>query len=96
MAPDTKEWVISNSTLLNTPDRSKPAILHFEVTVESFRQAAARTGQFAIDVVDGTTGGVVLDSEHPQLPGAPLGEPEDTAFRSLAHFSNPSGRARTS
>jgi len=33
VSPDTKEWVISNSTPLDTPDGSKPAILHFEVTV---------------------------------------------------------------
>src|SRR3954462_15610233 len=34
VSPDTDEWVISNSTPLGPPDRSKPAILHFEVTVE--------------------------------------------------------------
>jgi hypothetical protein len=35
ISPDTKEWVISNSTLLPTPDGSKQAIVHFEITIES-------------------------------------------------------------
>ena len=84
VSPDTKEWVISNSTPLDTPDGSKPAILHFEVTVESFRAAAARTSEFAVNVVDARTGQVVLDSRYPQLRGASLGRPGDTRFMSLA------------
>ena len=40
VSQDTHEWVISNSTPLSTLDGSAPAILHFEVTVESFRAAA--------------------------------------------------------
>jgi diguanylate cyclase (GGDEF)-like protein len=91
VSPDTKEWVISNSTPLETPDRSKPAILHFEVTLESFRAAAARTGQYAIDVVDRASGRVVLDSRLQQATSAPLGWPGDTRFRSLAHVARQSG-----
>src|SRR4051812_40050652 len=66
VSPDTKEWVISNSTPLNTADRSKPAIVHFEVTVESFRAAAAKTGQYDVNVVDRRTGQIVFDSHQPQ------------------------------
>jgi diguanylate cyclase (GGDEF)-like protein len=91
VSPDTKEWVISNSTPLETPDRSKPAILHFEVTVESFRAAAARTGQFGVNVVDARTGQVIFDSRYPQVPGTPLGRPGDTRFVALAGSANPSG-----
>jgi hypothetical protein len=40
-SPDTREWVISNSTLLPSRDGSKRAIVHFEVTIESFRKVAA-------------------------------------------------------
>ena len=40
VSPDTDEWVISNSTLVPTPDGSKPAIVHFEVTLDSFRREA--------------------------------------------------------
>ena len=92
VSPDTDEWVISNSTPLATPDRSKPAILHFEVTVESFRAAAARNGQFAVDVVDATDGRIIFDSRHPQAIGAPLGRPGDTRFASLARMGRAAGQ----
>ena len=60
VSPDTKEWVISNSTLMPTADGSKPAIVHFEVTIESFRKVAASLGsRFDIMVVDARTGQVV-------------------------------------
>src|SRR5918992_14578 len=60
VSPDTKEWVISNSTLMPTTDGAKPAIVHFEVTIESFRKVAANLGsQFDIVVIDAKTGQVV-------------------------------------
>jgi diguanylate cyclase (GGDEF)-like protein len=92
VSPDTEDWVISNSTPLDTPDRSRPAILHFEVTVESFRAAAARAGQYGIDVVDRTTGHVIFDSRYQQVPGAPLGQPADARFASLADVTASSGQ----
>jgi diguanylate cyclase (GGDEF)-like protein len=85
VSPDTHEWVISNSTLLPTADGSKPAIVHFEVTIESFRrQAASIAGRYGMRVVDGRTGQVVIDARYPQRLGAPLGEPSDRAFTSVA------------
>jgi diguanylate cyclase (GGDEF)-like protein len=58
-SPDTREWVISNSTLLPAADGSKRAIVHFEVTIESFRKVAASLGgQFDISVVDVGSGRV--------------------------------------
>jgi diguanylate cyclase (GGDEF)-like protein len=92
VSPDTKEWVISNSTPLETDDRSKPAILHFEVTVESFRAAAAKTGQFDVNVVDRRTGQIVFDSHQPQAVGTPLGRPGDTRFAALAGITTTSGQ----
>ncbi|HYY78248.1 MAG TPA: hypothetical protein VFD04_03575, partial [Actinomycetes bacterium] len=84
VSPDTHEWVISNSTLLPTPDGRRRAIVHFEVTVDSFRQVAAGLASpFDITVVDGRTGVVVLDSRRPQRRGAPLGDPGDQRFRPL-------------
>jgi diguanylate cyclase (GGDEF)-like protein len=81
VSPDTKEWVISNSTLMPTSDGSKPAIVHFEVTIESFRKVAATLGsRFDITVVDARTGQVVIDSRQPQRIGAPLGSPDDRRF----------------
>src|SRR4051794_2240117 len=91
VSPDTGEWVISNSTPLGTPDRSKPAILHFEVTLESFRAAAGRLGQYGIDVVDRRSGRVILDSRFPQAVGAALGRPADTRFASLTRSAPPAG-----
>jgi diguanylate cyclase (GGDEF)-like protein len=82
VSPDTKEWVISNSALMPTKDGSKPAIVHFEVTIESFRKVAASLGsRFDIVVVNARTGQVVLDSRQPQRIGAPLGSPDDRRFQ---------------
>jgi diguanylate cyclase (GGDEF)-like protein len=92
VSPDTKEWVISNSTPMPTVDRSKPAIVHFEVTIESFRRVAASlTSRFDILVVDGRTGLVVLDSRRPQLLGAPLGSPGDQRFQPVVRAGTSSG-----
>jgi diguanylate cyclase (GGDEF)-like protein len=93
VSPDTKEWVISNSTLLPTPDGSKRAIVHFEVTIESFRKVAASlSNQFDITVVEARSGQVVLDSRRPQRIGAPLGSPDDHRFRPVIAAGAPNGR----
>jgi diguanylate cyclase (GGDEF)-like protein len=94
VSPDTKEWVISNSTLLPTADGGKQAIVHFEITVESFRQNAALDSQFDIAIVDGRSGAVVIDSRLPQRVGAKLGRPDDTRFRPLTGTQEPAGRLR--
>jgi diguanylate cyclase (GGDEF)-like protein len=95
VSPDTKEWVISNSTLMPTSDGSKRAIVHFEVTIESFRKVAASlANQFDITVVEARSGQVVLDSRRPQQIGAPLGIPDDHRFGSILRAAN--GRGSTS
>jgi diguanylate cyclase (GGDEF)-like protein len=95
VSPDTKEWVISNSTLMPTSDGSKRAIVHFEVTIESFRKVAASlANQFDITVVEARSGQVVLDSRRPQQIGAPLGIPDDHRFGSILRAGN--GRGSTS
>jgi diguanylate cyclase (GGDEF)-like protein len=92
VSPDTHEWVISNSTLMPTTDGSKPAIVHFEVTIESFRRVAAGlSSQFDIAVVDGRSGAVVLDSRRPQQVGQPLGVPDDHRFRRIIQTRSPDG-----
>jgi diguanylate cyclase (GGDEF)-like protein len=92
VSPDTEEWVISNSTLMPTPDGSKRAIVHFEVTIESFRKVAASLGsRFDIVVVDAATGQVVIDSRQPQRIGAPLGSPRDRRFLSVTQAGTPAG-----
>ncbi len=84
LSPDTDEWVIANSTVVPTKDRSKPAIVHFEVTVESFRREAGAGGDRTVLVVDADTGDVVIDSSRPQQPGGLLGDPGDARFRGVA------------
>jgi diguanylate cyclase (GGDEF)-like protein len=92
VSPDTKEWVISNSTLMPSSDGSKRAIVHFEVTIESFRKVAASlANQFDITVVEARSGQVVLDSRRPQQIGAPLGIPDDHRFGSILRAGNGQG-----
>jgi diguanylate cyclase (GGDEF)-like protein len=83
VSPDTGEWVISHSTRVPGED----AIVHFEVTVESFRRAAAQAaGQLETIVIDAKTGRVVLSSGTAQRFGAPLGLPSDTRFAGLGRL----------
>jgi signal transduction histidine kinase len=84
VSPDTREWVISNSTLIPLPDERKRGIVHFEVTIESFRRTAAQTSRFPLTVIDSSTGRVIFDSRYPQRVGYPLGRPNDRRFVSLA------------
>ena len=94
MSPDTKEWVISNSTPVPGTGSPAAAIVHFEVTIESFRRRAAATaGKYELLVVDADTGAVVVDSSLPQRVGAPLGHRNDRRFVQLAAAGAPSGTA---
>ena len=86
----TGEWVVSNSTLVPSGDGSKRAIVHFEVTVESFRKEAARNAHELL-FVDATTGQVIVDSLFPQRKGVPLGRPRDRRFVTLMQHGLPSG-----
>jgi methyl-accepting chemotaxis protein len=72
VSPDTNEWVISNSTPIGT-GAANQAIVHFEVTLESFRQAAQRaSGRHHVQVIDTQTGTLILDSNVAQGVGSPL------------------------
>jgi diguanylate cyclase (GGDEF)-like protein len=84
LSPDTNEWVIANSTPIPTPGRPR-AIVHFEITLESLRKAAAadRVGGYDILVLDARTGAVVLDGRHAQVPGRKLGRPSDRRFTTV-------------
>lgn len=83
VSPDTHEWVIANATPVPTPGGVR-SIVHFEVTVESFRRAAEhQTRAFELSVVDARTGAVVIDSRTPQRVGARLGVPGDRRFALL-------------
>jgi diguanylate cyclase (GGDEF)-like protein len=84
VSPDTKEWVVANATLIPQADGRKRAIVHFEVTVESFRRAMGETVGAHLRVIDGRTGRVVIDGDHPQRVGAGLGVPGDRRFVGIA------------
>ena len=94
VSPDTGEWVIANATPIPGTGFPAAAIVHFEVTVESFRrEAAALAGSLEVAIVDAKTGRVVVDSGEPQKIGAPLGLPGDTRFQSLAREVDSAGTA---
>ena len=83
LSPDTDEWVIANAAPVVMKDGSKPAIVHFEVSVDSFRREALATTDHTVLVVEADTGQVVINSLRPQQIGAPLGDSTDTRFRDL-------------
>jgi diguanylate cyclase (GGDEF)-like protein len=84
VSPDTDEWVVANTTVTPSADGRKNSIVHFEVTVESFRRALGGGGDgYEVRVVDARTGRVVIDGRRPQRIGAPLGAPGDRRFASL-------------
>jgi diguanylate cyclase (GGDEF)-like protein len=84
VSPDTDDWVISNSTVVPATDGVKHAMVHFEVTLESFRREADAHSTGPVLVVDADTGAVVFDTTSPQRVGAPLGDPADQRFTRLA------------
>jgi diguanylate cyclase (GGDEF)-like protein len=75
VSPDTGEWVISNSTPVPELGNEARAIVHYEVTVESFRrQAAALSEDAIVHVLDSQTGKIIINTELAQRRGAGLGE----------------------
>ena len=85
VSPDTKTWVISNSTPVPGTGRPARAIIHFEVSLASFQAAAAAIAHGAeVSIVDSETGAVIIDSQKPQKLGTGLGQPRDKRFVSLA------------
>ena len=73
VSPDTKEWVLSNSTPVGLGGENQ-AIVHFEVTIESFRrEAQSAAGNKRVQIVDVATGAVIIDSSITQEVDAPLG-----------------------
>jgi hypothetical protein len=73
-------------------DRSKPGIVHFEVTVDSFRREAITRSDRTVLVVDADTGQVVINSTRPQQIAVPLGDSADTRFRTAVHGWAGAGR----
>ena len=94
VSPDTKTWVISNSTPLPGTGRPARAIVHFEVSIASFqREAAAIAHGFDVAIIESATGRVIVDSRKPQQVGARLGQPKDDRFRRSAVLGVAAGAA---
>jgi hypothetical protein len=92
VSPDTHEWVISNSTPLPGTGYPAAAIVHFEVTLESFRRTAAAIAKGNdVAIVEAATGRVILDSRFRQRVGAPLGPITDHRFAKLVADGNAAG-----
>ena len=82
MSPDTEEWVVANATLVPFDDGRRRAIVHFEVTIDSFRRLDTHEG-VKLRIID-RLGNVIVDSDRPQELGAALGWPEDRQLHRLA------------
>ena len=92
ISPDTKTWVISNSTPLPRTGRPARAIVHFEVSIASFQQEASSIARGVdVAIIDSETGRVLIDSLEPQQLGAPLGQPKDMRFTRIAALGVPAG-----
>jgi diguanylate cyclase (GGDEF)-like protein len=93
VSPDTREWVIANATLIPQRDGRKRAIVHFEVTIESFRRAMGEAHDYELRVIDAQTGRVVIDGRQRQRVGAALGVSDDRRYVELAHHADDAGVA---
>src|SRR5262245_577709 len=92
VSPDTNEWVVANATTIRATGRSRPAIVHFEITVDSIRARAAASSHDAdIAIVDAATGYVIADSRYPQRSGKPRPHTHKSGVVHL-HPSVPLGR----
>jgi diguanylate cyclase (GGDEF)-like protein len=83
VSSDTHQWVISNSTPLPS-EFGTLAILHFEVSLDSFRSVLSGAGASHTMIVDADTGDIVLDLDRPLRQGEPLGDPQGRSFQMLA------------
>jgi methyl-accepting chemotaxis protein len=82
LSPDTHEWVISNSASIGSGRGS--ALVHFEVSVDSFRAAAAAVPGSRVLVLDRSTGRAIIDTSRPQRTGGPLGHAASASTTRLA------------
>jgi len=86
LSPDTDEWVISNSTPLVSTTSGQPwALVHFEVVLDSFQPAQARSQDrrgISVSIAHTVTGRVLLQDGRP-LPGTALSFPGFGGLRRL-------------
>jgi diguanylate cyclase (GGDEF)-like protein len=82
---DTHEWVVSSSAVIVDDVGRRLAMVHYEVTVESYREAIASVVGSTVeaDVIDRVSGRSVIDSRKPQRVDAVLGFPAERQWRSF-------------
>jgi diguanylate cyclase (GGDEF)-like protein/putative nucleotidyltransferase with HDIG domain len=91
VSPDTDEWVVASAAPIPAIDGVTRAIVHFELTIESFRRIAARASQGrVIQIVDARNGRILLDTRYMQRPGAPLA-PKPEKHSHAAGVKEPKG-----
>jgi diguanylate cyclase (GGDEF)-like protein len=88
ISPDTRHWVISNSTVIRRPG-GRSLIVHFEVSLESFRPYLTTGSNQHVAVVDVPSRRTVL-ADNAALPA-----PSGSAHFPLSHYMNILGSAST-
>jgi len=90
VSPDTHEWAISNSTVVPGLPAPTTAMVHFDISIESLREALAREQGHHLFVVDRPSGAIIVDSKLRQKNSARLGR-SDRRFAPLASVSPEQG-----
>ena len=94
VSPDTHDWVVGNATPLGVGRGAAPAIVHYELSIESLRRDLIHSdGAFVLRVIDAASGRVIIDGSRPQRVGAPLGAPSDHRFAHFARTAKSTGVA---
>src|SRR4051812_8964222 len=86
LSPDTHTWVIANSTLLPVGRGAGRAIVHFEISLDSFRRQAAQSTPAGarVQIVDADTRQLIVDTTRPRPLGAPVGRLDERRYAALA------------
>ena len=83
VSEDTGLWVVATATLVEV-DGKPEALVHFEVSMESLREALAASGSEShLRVVDALSGAVIIDGDIPQQRKGELGNPADDSFAGM-------------
>jgi diguanylate cyclase (GGDEF)-like protein len=94
VSPDTRDWVVGNATPLPLGRAASPAIVHYELSIESLRrELASEDHGFVLRVADRDSGRVVIDGSRPQRTGEPLGVPSNGRFARFARTAQRTGVA---
>jgi hypothetical protein len=98
VSPDTNEWVIANTSPIPAVNGVKRAIVHFELTLESIRKNSGGSGDYAIQIVERSSGRILVDTRYTQAVKAPLApkgtphtHPAGVSHLKGAHLHLPAG-----